>query len=150
MHVRWSWSAGFIVLTLAGCAFGPPDPVAPAQNPTIPDVLGVPVEIARQVIDHPDLQPFLHPEAPDRIPLTVSRTRMEEPLKHTKWGKAVRVVDTSALRGKPYLEFTDFRALGGLAVVAYEYRIEGVEGLMVFKESPDGHWAVVAHRVVEN
>lgn len=85
--------------------------------------------IVQAVIDHKQLQPYLHPELPARVPLKVSDLLIGRNLNLTKFGKKVEIVSDKSVSGA-YLRFTAFSCNNGnYCNLAFQYPIEGLSGV---------------------
>jgi len=105
--------------------------------------------ILQLVIDLPQLQPFLHPELPDRTPLVLIQTQEISPsLALKKFGHAVLIREMRAAQGKPFLHVTHLDVSGSKATVRLQYAVEGVSGEVELKEK-DGVWSVEKARIWE-
>ena len=105
--------------------------------------------IVQAVIDLPALQQFLHPEMPERKPLVLIAGGAVTPeLALSKFGQRVEIVKTEDVRGRPYLEITDWKQDGAVAAVKLAYPVEGVKGEVELQQT-DGKWIVSKSRVWE-
>jgi len=94
----------------------------------------VPTAIVEQVINHPDVQQFLHPDVPGRVPLVLSSHLLDPRLSLRKFGKPVRVVpDAHLKKGLAYLRFTRFTLKQNVVTVEVRYSVEGMGGRFSFQ-----------------
>lgn len=107
--------------------------------------------IYQLVIDLPELGQYYHAEMPGRKPLVVLRNSLTEsqpPLR--SFGEPVTFTSATALGpDTPFVEFTRLEMVGDSARVEFEYRIEGVRGLVALVRE-GGSWRVVAKELVES
>ncbi len=94
--------------------------------------------IIQSVIDHERLQPYLHPEIANRVPLVLSDRLIGRNLVLTKFNQNVRIVPDRNVTGA-YLRFTKFDCkFGTYCNIAFEYPVEGVIGTTGVAINPDG------------
>jgi hypothetical protein len=110
-----------VVLILAGCC-----PTACLEHKTIPPA------IVGQIIDHNDLQLFLHPEIEGRVPLIISEHLLQRNLSLSKFGEPVKILPESKLSDSAFLRFTHFKVKKDTAAIELEYKIEGVAAKYIF------------------
>ena len=103
----------------------------------------VPVEMVRAIIDHPQVEQYLHPES-GRIPVVLSNRLLDPRIALSKYDHPVRIILDSSLKGQPFLRFTEFRVQGAVAHVGWEYPFEGSYGEAVFQRSAEGAWLLVS------
>ena len=85
------------------------------------------------LIDHPNLQPFLHPKVPGRVPLAIYVPSVKSVLHLQKFGRNVTVL--SSLRSDtPYLNVTTWHSEGSKTTLRFEYLVEGVVGIARYTE----------------
>ncbi len=94
--------------------------------------------IVQSIIDHKQLQPFLHPELADRVPLVISDHLVGREIKLNKFGKQVRIESDNKLKGA-YLRFTIFDCKNdNYCNIAFEYPVEGITGSTGVRINSDG------------
>lgn len=105
--------------------------------------------ILQQVIDHPDLQQYLHPELPERKPLAVARTAaVSEGVKLSKFDSAVEIREEAELEGRPFLRFDGVEIDGAEAQVRLSYPVEGLR-VDARLQREGGAWSVSSFSLVE-
>ena len=110
--------------------------VAQTLRPATPNraAATVPTAIVEQVINHPDVEQFLHPDMPGRVPLVLSCHLVDPHLSLRKFGKSVRVVaDAQRKKGVACLRFTQFTLKHNVATVEVQYSVEGMKGRFRFQ-----------------
>jgi hypothetical protein len=87
--------------------------------------------IIQSIIDHKQLQPYLHPEIAGRVPLILSDHLIGPDLKLNKFKKRVTIVPDKDVKGA-YIRFTVFDCRKDITYtycnIAFEYPIESVSG----------------------
>src|SRR3989475_9970378 len=86
----------------------------------------VPRPALKLIVEHPALAPYLHPEAPGRVPLVVSDHLLEPGVTPSRFGEPLRIVPDRELGTKPHLRILSFEVDGARAKAVVEYRVEGV------------------------
>src|SRR5438034_9289206 len=86
----------------------------------------VPRPVLKLIVEHPALAPYLHPEAPGRVPLVVSDHLLEPGVTPSRFGEPLRIVPDRELRTEPHLRILSFEVDGSRAKAVVEYRVEGV------------------------
>lgn len=104
--------------------------------------------VLQAVVDLDALEPFLHPEVPGRVPLTLSVATPPTGIALSKFGQPVRMVASAPGGGAPCLEITQLELQGDRATVRFAYSIEGVMGSAELSKR-QGRWAVVRRSVAE-
>lgn len=81
--------------------------------------------LLKMIVDHPDLQPYLHPEAAGRVPVKVkSNQALGSSLSLEKFGQPVRFVASS--EGAAVLEVLEFRLDEDRVAFSIFYEVEGL------------------------
>jgi hypothetical protein len=111
--------------------------------------VAIPKSIVEQVLNHPQLQGFLHPEASGRVPVVISSHLVNPDLSLQKFGKPVRIVPDATLNSGAFLRFTDFEMGRVHTSVKIRYEIEGVGGSFRFRRSQDGSWKLIEAEIWE-
>ena len=105
----------------------------------------------KMILDHPDLQQYLHPDLQQRVPLRVkSNDELGVNLSIEKFGKPVLFVDTVvSTRNVPMLEVVLFEVSGDLVSFKILYAIEGVtiKGVL---DKISGQWLFKEFEVFES
>ena len=111
----------------------------------------IPSSIVVQVLNHPKLQQFLHPEAPGRVPVVISAHLVDPRLSLRKFGKPVRIIPDSRLKNGDgaFLRFDNYSVKQNIAMVGIRYKAEGVGGDFRFRRSNDGSWKLIKAEVWE-
>lgn len=104
--------------------------------------------VLQAIVDLDALAPFLHPEAPGRVPLTLAIPSAPPGIALSKFGQPVRVVASAPGGDAPCLEITAFELQGDRATVSFSYPIEGVVGSAELSRN-QGRWVVVRRSVAE-
>jgi hypothetical protein len=104
--------------------------------------------ILQLVLDDDALQPYLHLEEPERMPLKVHGDMLPSGLELTMARKPVSYVDATvaADKKKAVLVFTEIQVKGDRATVAYRYDIEKVRGSATVVKA-DGRWTLDKSRI---
>src|SRR6266571_8676120 len=66
------------------------------QSPSL-----VPRPVLKLIVEHPVLAPYLHPEAPGRVPLLVSDHLLEPGVTPSRFGQPLRIVPDRELGTEP-------------------------------------------------
>jgi len=117
-------------------------------TPPIPPESMVQQMLGQRVLDHPEVQPYLHTEIAEHLPLTVHAVPelAEGTAALQAGGQSVRVVDAAA---DARFRFTAREDLEGPRVaVRFEIPAEGVVGRVVL-ELRDFEWSAVEADVAE-
>ena len=105
--------------------------------------------ILQLVLDHPRLQPFLHPKSPGRVPVTVFVRAPASGVAAKKFGAPVRVLTSDSRLAPMVIRLTRFSVSDGAAEVSLHYPVEGVRGS--FRLLRDGGvWRVTDANVHES
>jgi len=106
--------------------------------------------ILQLVLDDEALQPYLHLEEPERMPLKVHGDMLPTGLELTMARKPVQYVDATVAQDKKkaVLVFTEIVVQGDRANVSYRYDIEKVRGSATVVKS-DGSWTLQKSRISE-
>jgi hypothetical protein len=104
--------------------------------------------ILQLVLDDEALQPYLHLEEPERMPLKVHGDMLPTGLELTMARKPVQYVDATVAgdKKKPVLVFTEIEVKGDRANISYRYDIERVRGSATVVKS-DGAWTLDKSRI---
>lgn len=107
-------------------------------------------KILQLVLDDEALQPYLHLEEPERMPLKVHGEMLPTGLELTMARKPVQYVDASVASDpkKPVLVFTEIAVQGDRATIAYRYDVEKVRGSATVVKA-DGTWTLHKSRISE-
>lgn len=99
-------------------------------------------EIIQTVLDHPEMEEFLHMELENRIPLYILKNEyISEKLNLTKGKhKVVIVEDTTGTKGN-YIKMTDLTVKDRKAEFSLYYKIENME-MSGRLQKEDGKWTV--------
>jgi len=120
----------------------------PIDPPLTPDP--VTTALVRAVLDLDDLRAYLHPEAPERVPVAVLLTKaVPVPLPLTAFDKDVRFLPPGQEGDVPHLVFPKIEVEGPRAKVVFRYPVEGVKGWARL-ERKQGAWTVVESSVSED
>jgi hypothetical protein len=142
---------------LSGESDMPPDPDAVAEEGSAePSSAPVTVsdeeltKILQLVLDDEALQPYLHLEEPERMPLKVHGDVLPPGLSLTMARKPVQYVDSSVVedKKKAVLVFTSIEVKGERVTVSFRYDIEKVRGSATVAKS-DGRWQLEKSRISE-
>ncbi len=90
------------------------------------------------IVEHPALAPYLHPEAPGRVPLVVSDHLLEP-----------GIVPDREVGTQPHLRILSFDVDGARAKAVVEYRVEGVQAVFDLRRDSKGWWTVADAKVAE-
>jgi len=106
--------------------------------------------ILQLVLDDDALQPYLHLEEPERMPLKVHGEMLPSGLELMMARKPVQYVDAGVAgdKKKAVLVFTEIEVRGDRANIAYRYDIEKVRGSATVIKS-DGTWTLHKSRISE-
>jgi hypothetical protein len=105
--------------------------------------------VLQLVLDHPRLQPFLHPKLPGRVPVTVFVRAPVPGITAEKFGAPVRILTSDSHLAPAVIRLTRFSVSDGAAAVSLHYPIEGVRGS--FRLQRDGRiWRVTDADVHES
>lgn len=126
----------------------PPPGPASASSSTTSTATQDAQSVLQAVVDLDALAPFLHPEAPGRVPLTLAIPSAPPGIALTRFGQPVRVVASAPGGDAPCLEITALELQGDRATVSFSYPIEGVVGSAELSRN-QGRWAVVRRSVAE-
>ncbi len=118
-------------------------PSAFQQSPSL-----VPRPVLKLIVEHPVLAPYLHPEAPGRVPLLVSDHLLEPGVTPSRFGQPLRIVPDRELRTEPHLRILSFEVDGSRAKAVVEYRVEGVRIEFDLRSNSHGWWTVADAKVV--
>ncbi len=104
--------------------------------------------ILQLVLDDDALQPYLHLEEPERMPLKVHGDMLPQGLELTMARKPVQYVDASVAedKKKAVLVFTEIEVKGDKANIAFRYDIEKVKGSATVVKS-EGRWTLDKSRI---
>ncbi len=108
----------------------------------------VPRPVLKLIVEHPALAPYLHPEAPGRVPLVVSDHLLEPGVTPSRFGQPLRIVPDRELRTEPHLRILSFEVDGSRAKAVVEYKVEGVQAVFDLRRDAKGWWTVVDAKVV--
>lgn len=112
----------------------------------------VPAAIVEQVINHPAVQQFLHPESPSRVPLVLSSHLLDPRLSLRKFGRPVKILPDAKLKAgnKSYLRFVRYSIEHSVATVEVRLSYEGMGGKFRFRrDGRDLSWRLLDARVWE-
>ena len=119
-------------------------PSAFQQSPPL-----VPRPVLKLIVEHPVLAPYLHPEAPGRLPLVVSDHLLEPGVTPSRFGQPLRIVHDRDVGTLPHLRILSFEVDGSRAKAVVEYRVEGVQAIFDLRRDSKGWWTVVDAKLVE-
>jgi len=102
------------------------------------------------IVEHPVLAPYLHPEAPGRVPLVVSDHLLEPGVTPSRFGQPLRIVHDREVGTKPHLRILSFEVDGARAKAVVEYKVEGVQAVFDLRRDAKGWWTVADARVAEH
>jgi hypothetical protein len=105
--------------------------------------------VLKLIVEHPALAPYLHPEAPGRLPLVVSDHLLEPGITPSRFGQPLRIVHDRDAGALPHLRILSFAVDGSLAKAVVEYKVEGVQAVFDLRRDSKGWWTVVDAKVVE-
>src|SRR5436189_5598267 len=108
----------------------------------------VPRPVLKCIVEHPALAPYLHPEAPGRVPLVVSDHLLEPGVTPSRFGQPLRIVPDRELRTEPHLRILSFEVDGSRAKAVVEYKVEGEQAVSDLGRDAKGWWTVVDAKVV--
>src|SRR5947199_9671891 len=103
----------------------------------------VPRPVLKLIVDHPTLAPYLHPEAPGRVPLVVSDHLLEPGVTPSRFGQPLRIVPERELRTEPHLRILSFEVHGSQAKAVVEYQDEGVQAVFTLSGEAKARWTRV-------
>src|SRR3989441_636556 len=113
------------------------------QSPSL-----MPRPVLKLIVEHPVLAPYLHPEAPGRVPLLVSDHLLEPGVTPSRFGQPLRIVPDRELGTEPHLRILSFDVDGSRAKAVVEYRVEGVRIEFDLRSNSHGWWTVADAKVV--
>ncbi|HVJ17137.1 MAG TPA: hypothetical protein VM686_16970 [Polyangiaceae bacterium] len=124
---------------------------APSEKPPAGPVEATDADlktILQLVLDDDALQPYLHLEEPERMPLKIHGDMLPTGLELTMARKPVQYVDATVAedKKKAVLVFTAVEVKGDRASIAYRYDIEKVKGSATVVKS-DGAWTLDKSRI---
>ncbi len=83
--------------------------------------------VIKMILDHPDLQQYLHPELLERIPVKVSHSSFSnQDISISKFGESVLISSEKSTANSPNLDFVTFSEVGNSIKFEIAYDIEGV------------------------
>ena len=109
----------------------------------------VPRPALKLIVEHPALAPYLHPEAPGRVPLVVSDHLLEPGATPSRFGQPLRIVHDRELGTEPHLRILSFEVDGSRAKAVVEYKVEGVQAVFDLRRDSKGWWTVADAKVAE-
>ena len=124
---------------------------APSEKPSSAPVAATDADlktILQLVLDDDALQPYLHLEEPERMPLKVHGDMLPQGLELTMARKPVQYVDATVAedKKKAVLVFTEIEVKGDKANIAFRYDIEKVKGSATVVKS-EGRWTLDKSRI---
>jgi hypothetical protein len=96
----------------------------------------VPNEVVKQILQHPEISMYLHPEVEGRVPVVLQSNFVDRELKLILFGKPVIVVTDSKKQLITNIYFSFFKN----GEVSIRYPVEGVGGIFKFVLDNKGHW----------
>jgi hypothetical protein len=100
------------------------------------DKWAVPDEVVKQILQHPKLSIFLHPEVKGRVPVVIQSNFVNPKLESILFGKPVVVVPDSKNQLVTNIYFSFFKN----GEVSISYPVEGVKGIFKFVLDNKGYW----------
>jgi len=131
------------VTALGAVAFHVLMAVGLQQSPSL-----MPRPVLKLIVEHPVLAPYLHPEAPGRVPLLVSDHLLGPGVTPSRFGQPLRIVPDRELGTEPHLRILSFEEDGSRAKAVVEYRVEGVRIEFDLQSNSHGWWTVADAKVV--
>jgi len=131
------------VTALGAVAFQVLMAVGLQQSPSL-----MPRPVLKLIVEHPALAPYIHPEAPGRVPLLVSDHLLEPGVTPSRFGQPLRIVPDRELGTEPHLRILSFDVDGSRAKAVVEYRVEGVRIEFDLRSNSHGWWTVADAKVV--
>lgn len=124
-------------------------PVASKQENKMNDINENVQRVLQLTLDLPKLQPYLHPESPNRKPMHVIANDQVGDVKLEKFGEPVKFISAADAKAKniPAFEFTSVDVDKNSATVGFRYRVEGIRGKVSFKFTDK--WEVVSSELNE-
>lgn len=119
----------------------------PAQNPE-PDKK----KLIEMIINQPELDMYLHPEIPGRIPLTIVKNKyIDSAYFMKKFNKPIRFVSLEEAKInsiRNYIEITQYKFISGTQIlVEFIYPIEGL--VCNIRMKYDKGWKIVEYEIIE-
>lgn len=106
--------------------------------------------VIKMILDHPDLQQYLHPELIERVPIKISNISVSnQSLSIRKFNKLVEVVTDKSDNKSPSLDFISFIQEENNVNFEISYNVEGVTIKGIAKKI-DGRWSFIDFDVYEN
>ena len=109
----------------------------------------VPRPVLKLIVEHPVLAPYLHAEAPGRVPLVVSDHLLEPGVTPSRFGQPLRIVPDREVGTQPHLRILSFEVDGSLAKAVVEYKVKGVQAVFDLRRDSKGWWTVADAKVAE-
>ena len=100
------------------------------------DKLMVPDEVVKQILQHPEISMYLHPEVEGRVPVVIQSNFVDPELKLILFGKPVIVVPDSKKQLTTNIYFSFFKN----GEVSIRYPVEGVGGIFKFVLVNKARW----------
>ena len=110
----------------------------------------VPRPVLALIVEHAALAPYLHPEAPGRVPLVVSDHLLEPGVTPSRFGQPLRIVHDREVGTEPHLRILSFEVDGSRAKAVVEYRVEGVQMVFDLRRDSKAWWTVVDAKVIKH
>jgi hypothetical protein len=107
--------------------------------------------VLKMILDHPDLQQYLHPEVEGRVPVRIkSNDALGTDVSVEKFGKPVAFVTTAAAtEDAPVLDVKAFDVAGDTVTFRIDYAAEGMTAKGEL-EKTGGQWSFKSFEAVEN
>ncbi|GEM_PF-7100674 len=109
----------------------------------------IPEAVVTAVINSPRLATFLHPDAPDRVPLILSDEHVDAGMKLIKFSHPVLILPEKEIGSKPHLRFLEYRLDGENAKVIFEYQVEGLNADFDLSQGKKGEWKITKEVITE-
>jgi len=84
--------------------------------------------VLQSVLDYPQLQAFLHPKSPGRVPVSVFVRGAALGIRAEKFGAAVHILTKDSRPAPTVIRLTQFSIGDDTAEVALHYPVEGIDG----------------------
>ncbi len=149
MGIRINFISALIgLLIFISCKSDNVDPAVSSDEPIFRSAMPAGSETHqafKMILDHPDLQAYLHPEKPGRVPLVLKgESQLIQGLSHKKFQKPVQTLSNSdATPATPYFQVEMFAETKMQIQFALNYEAEGIgirgrlvksDGKLVFSE----------------
>ena len=105
----------------------------------------IPNEVVKQILQHPNLSMYLHPEVQGRVPVVIQSNFVDPKLEFILYGKPVIIVPDSKKQLVTNIYFGFFKN----GDVSISYPVEGVKGTFSFVFDNKGHWKLKSANVWE-